>query len=173
MLSPSFGLGNAAIFAGMPRRQIVRGRLDPVFSEARGWSDFNTTVTGGTDPATGKRVENGTRMAEELQKNAWETDFKDLEDKRKERGLENKLTVSAGIADTNPNAGTWGHVRRTETPGGDKVDRSETPQCRERAKGQGLQRQRGSLQYWPRVFSLNRPALIERTFLDRNRSIPV
>jgi hypothetical protein len=31
MLSLSFGLSNAAIFAGMPRRQIVRGRLDPVF----------------------------------------------------------------------------------------------------------------------------------------------
>jgi diguanylate cyclase (GGDEF)-like protein len=63
---------------------------------------FNTTVIGGTDPAKGKRVENGTRMAEVLQGNLWSTDFKDLQEKRKERGLENKLTVSAGIADTNP-----------------------------------------------------------------------
>lgn len=63
---------------------------------------FNTTVTGGTDPATGKQVEYGTRMAEVLQENLWRTDFKDLEDRRKERGLKNKLTVTAGIADTNP-----------------------------------------------------------------------
>jgi diguanylate cyclase (GGDEF)-like protein len=59
---------------------------------------FNTTVTGGTDPGTGKRVSNGSAMAKVLQGNVWNIDYSELAIKRGSP----KLTVSAGIADTSP-----------------------------------------------------------------------
>jgi len=62
----------------------------------------NTSIIGGTDPATGKRVFDGSTMAERLQTNVWNKDFPDLARKRRERDRPSKLTVSAGIADTNP-----------------------------------------------------------------------
>jgi diguanylate cyclase (GGDEF)-like protein len=63
---------------------------------------FNTTVSGGTDEATGKPVSMGSTMAKILQGNVWNVDFPDLSSKRKERNESPKVTVSAGIADTNP-----------------------------------------------------------------------
>jgi GGDEF domain-containing protein len=62
---------------------------------------LNTAVKGGTDPGTGKKVFHGSRMAEVLQKNVWDIDFRDLATKRRERNEPSKVTVSAGIADTN------------------------------------------------------------------------
>jgi diguanylate cyclase (GGDEF)-like protein len=67
---------------------------------------FNTTVIGGTDAATGKPVSNGSAMAKVLQGNVWTIDYPDLARKRKERDQPAKLTVSAGIADTNPSLDT-------------------------------------------------------------------
>jgi diguanylate cyclase (GGDEF)-like protein len=67
---------------------------------------FNTTVIGGTDAATGKPVSNGSAMAKVLRGNVWTIDYPDLARKRKERDQPAKLTVSAGIADTNPSLDT-------------------------------------------------------------------
>jgi diguanylate cyclase (GGDEF)-like protein len=63
---------------------------------------FNTTVDGGTDPATGKPVSNGTVMVERLLENVWNMNYSPLAEARKKRGQPTKLTVSAGISDTNP-----------------------------------------------------------------------
>ena len=63
---------------------------------------FNTTVDGGTDIYTGRRVFHGKVMADRLQENVWRMDFPRLIEKQKERGLPTRLTVSAGIADSHP-----------------------------------------------------------------------
>jgi diguanylate cyclase (GGDEF)-like protein len=61
---------------------------------------FNTTVAGGTDPATGRKTFDGTTLAGRLQSNVWDMNFQALADKRRESGQPTRLTVSAGIADS-------------------------------------------------------------------------
>jgi diguanylate cyclase (GGDEF)-like protein len=63
---------------------------------------FNTTIAGGTDPITGRKVFHGLRMAELLQKNVWDNDFPSLAARRRDKHLAEKLTISAGIAESNP-----------------------------------------------------------------------
>jgi diguanylate cyclase (GGDEF)-like protein len=84
-------------FESLSERRIFRYGGDEFIILA-----FNTTIGGGTDPGTGKKVYDGTTMAVRLQENVWNRNFPELANKSRQRRGIKKLTVSAGIADTIP-----------------------------------------------------------------------
>jgi diguanylate cyclase (GGDEF)-like protein len=61
---------------------------------------FNTAVDGSADLGMNENVFNGTTLAERLQENVWKMNCAPLVEARKQRGLSTRLTVSAGIADS-------------------------------------------------------------------------
>jgi GGDEF domain-containing protein len=63
---------------------------------------FNTSMYGGTDEITRKKVDSGFGMAQALQRKVSSIDVHALVGEYEKSDTPSKVTVSAGVADTNP-----------------------------------------------------------------------